>query len=111
MPYLLKSKMWLEKDGRKVFGDGPLDILERIEKSGSLRQAAAQINMSYSQAWRLIRMLERNLGFKILLKQAGGAGGGYSSLTPEAKRLTAAYGAFRREADSALAELHQKYFM
>jgi len=107
----LKSKIWLEKDGRKVFGDGPWDILKRVERTGSLRQAAAEINMSYSQAWKLIRMLERNLGYHLLEKRAGGSGGGYSSLTPAASRLTEAYEIFRREAGESLEALFSKHFM
>ncbi|MDY6827124.1 MAG: LysR family transcriptional regulator [Bacillota bacterium] len=109
MPYELKAKIWLEKNGEKVFGDGPLDILERVKRTGSLRQAAAEIKMSYSQAWHLIKMLEANLGFPILEMQAGGAGGGYSNLSAEAVALIDAYGAFRKEAREALEGLFQKH--
>jgi len=30
----LRYKLWIEKDGEKVFGDGPLDILHRVERKG-----------------------------------------------------------------------------
>jgi len=109
MTYQLKAKIWLEKNNRKVFGDGPLDILRRVNQTGSLRQAAAEINMSYSQAWHLIRMLEKNLGFVVLEKQAGGQGGGHSKLTSEADNLVTAYELFRNEANSKLEELFEKY--
>lgn len=105
----LKVKMWLEIDNRKIFGDGPWDILKRVERTGSLRQAAAEINMSYSQAWRLIRMIEQNLGCPVLQKKAGGPGGGYSKLTSRAKALTSAYSQFRDEAEQALNKLHNTY--
>lgn len=104
----LKTKIWLEADNRKVFGDGPADILMRVARTGSLRQTAAEINMSYSQAWKLIQMIEENVGFTILEKQAGGAGGGHSKLTPKAAELTKAYDKFRREAESDLDELYKK---
>ncbi|MGM0689552.1 MAG: winged helix-turn-helix domain-containing protein [Bacillota bacterium] len=109
MSFQLKSKIWLEKENKKVFGDGPLDILKRVERTGSIRQASAEINMSYSQAWRLIKMVEQNLGFPILRKKTGGAGGGYSSLTEEASALIAAYDAFRHEANRSLERLFQKH--
>ncbi|NMA91928.1 MAG: molybdenum-binding protein, partial [Firmicutes bacterium] len=32
-------KIWLERGGEKVFGDGPCDILQRVERTGSLRAA------------------------------------------------------------------------
>ncbi len=110
MTLRLRSKLWFEKDGKKVFGDGPWDILKRIERTGSLRQAAAEINMSYSQAWRLVKMLERNLGFPLLDKKAGGPGGGYSSLTPAASMFTKSYESFRMEAEDSLEDLFLKHF-
>jgi molybdate transport system regulatory protein len=105
----LKAKIWLESGGRKVFGDGPCDILQRVERTGSLRQTAAEINMSYSQAWKLIKMIEENLGFPVLEKQVGGAGGGHSKLTGQAARLTLAYEQFRQEAEASLDELFDKH--
>lgn len=111
MIYNLKSKIWLESDKKKIFGDGPLDILKRVEQTGSLRQAAAGIAMSYSQAWRLIKMIENNLGYHILQKKAGGTGGGYSNLTPQAAKLVSAYDSFRHEADRSLEELFEKHLL
>jgi molybdate transport system regulatory protein len=107
--YNLRAKIWLEKENQKVFGDGPCDILKRIEQTGSLRKAAAEINMSYSQAWRLIRMIETNLGCAVLEKKVGGRGGGYSTLTPQASKLTAAYGQFRSAAENSLDQLYQQH--
>ncbi len=109
MSYKIKAKIWLENENLKVFGDGPWDILKRVERTGSLRQAAAEINMSYSQAWRLIRMIEENLGFPVLEKRAGGSGGGHSYLTPRAVKLTSAYGSFRHEAGQILEGLYEKH--
>lgn len=105
----LKTKIWLEADNRKVFGDGPADILMRVARTGSLRQTAAEINMSYSQAWKLIQMIEENLGYTVLDKQVGGAGGGHSKLTPRAAELTKAYDKFRREAAKDLDKLYRKH--
>ncbi len=109
MSYNLRAKIWLEKENQKVFGDGPWDILKRIEQTGSIRKAAAEIKMSYSQAWRLIRMVETNLGFTVLEKKTGGTGGGHSTLTPQAAKLTAAYGSFRSAAENNLDQLYQQH--
>lgn len=109
MAYNLRAKIWLEKENQKVFGDGPWDILMRIEQTGSIRKAAAEIKMSYSQAWRLIRMIETNLGCAVLEKKAGGSGGGHSTLTPQAAKLTAAYSSFRSAAENSLDRLYQQY--
>lgn len=106
----LNYKLWLEESGEKVFGDGPWDLLRRVKESGSLRQAADQINMSYSQAWTLLDELESRLGFDLLASQAGGSAGGGSELTEKGELLAKTFGNFRREAEATLAELEDKHF-
>jgi molybdate transport system regulatory protein len=90
MPFKLKYKIWLETTG-KVFGQGPCDILLRIKRLGSLRAAAAEMGMSYSHAWKLIKGLEKRLGYKLLDSQVGGVSGGGAVLTPEARELIKRY--------------------
>jgi len=110
MTLKLRYKLWIEKDGGKVFGDGPLDILHRVEKTGSLRQAAEEINMSYSQAWNLIKDLEKRLGFNLLKRKIGGERGGGSKITEEARELMIKFKLFREEADQSLHLLYEKTF-
>ena len=106
----LRYKLWVEKDGEKVFGDGPLDILRRVEGTGSLRQAAAEINMSYSQAWNLMKDLEKRLGFNLLRRKVGGKKGGGSELTDKARELMMKFEIFREKADRSLYSLYKKIF-
>ncbi len=107
--YKLRSKIWLEDRG-KVFGDGPCELLEKVDRMGSLRKAAADMKMSYRQAWDLIRMLEENLGFPLMERQAGGSQGGGSFLTREGRTLMLRYREFRREAGTSLDLLFKRYF-
>jgi molybdate transport system regulatory protein len=106
----LRYKIWLEKNGEKAFGDGPLDILHRVETTGSLRQAAEEINMSYSQAWNLIKDLEKRLGFDLLKRKVGGEKGGGSELTEEAKELMMKFELFHQRTDQSLNSLYNKIF-
>ena len=106
----LRYKLWIEKDGEKVFGDGPLDILHRIEKTGSLRQAAEEINMSYSQAWYLMKDLEKRLGFNLLKRKVGGERGGGSEITEEAGELMMKFKMFRNKAKESLNLLYKEIF-
>ena len=50
-------KIWLDQDG-KAFGDGPYDLLKRIEATGFLHKDTKQMEMANSQAWKLTRMIE-----------------------------------------------------
>jgi molybdate transport system regulatory protein len=106
----LRYKLWIEKDGEKVFGDGPLDILHRVERTGSLRQAAAEISMSYSQAWNLMKDLEKRLCFDLLKRKVGGEKGGGSEITEEARELMVQFKMFRKRADQSLHLLYKKIF-
>ncbi len=106
----LNYKLWLEEKEERYFGDGPCDILQRVDRLGSLRKAAAEINMSYSQAWNLIKKLEEKLGFKLLEKRVGGESGGGSHLTDKGRFLAESFADFRREAQEKLTMLEDKYF-
>ncbi|QRN86763.1 LysR family transcriptional regulator [Clostridia bacterium] len=105
----LKFKIWLENDG-KAFGDGPYQLLIGVNNLGSLRKAAQDMNMSYSLAHKLIKSLEVELGYPLIERTVGGAGGGGSSLTKEAKDLMQNYHSFIQEAEAALNQLFHKYF-
>ena len=106
----LRYKIWLENEEGKVFGDGPFDILSRVERTGSLRQAALEINMSYSQAWNLIKGLEKRLGFNLLKREVGGEKGGGSEITEEAKKLMMKFKLFHEKADQNLNLIYQQIF-
>lgn len=102
-------KIWLDQNG-KAFGNGPYELLKRVERAGSLRKAAGQMKMSYSKAWRLIQLLEGRLGFPLLNKKVGGIYGGGSLLTPEAKDLMDHYEKFQKEVRESLNQIFQKHF-
>jgi len=102
-------KIWLDQGG-KVFGDGPYELLQRVKKTGSLHQAANQMGMSYSKAWRLIRALEERLGFPLLQRKVGGDSGGGSHVSPIAMDLMSHYERFRKDVKEAIEEIYQRHF-
>jgi len=102
-------KVWLDQNG-KAFGDGPYELLKRVEKTESLHQAAKQMGMSYSKAWCLIRSLEERLDFPLLGRKVGGQFGGGSLVTSEAKILMKHYERFRRDVERTLEKIYQKHF-
>jgi molybdate transport system regulatory protein len=102
-------KVWLDNHG-KVFGDGPYELLRRVEKMRSLHQAANQMGMSYSKAWRLIQTLEERLGFALLERKVGGLSGGGSRVTPQGKDLMNHYEGFRKDIEKSLEKIYRKHF-
>lgn len=105
-----RYKVWLEKDGQPVLGDGTALLLEKIAQLGSIKQAAASMSMSYRQAWGTLKKAEIRVGVTLLQKQVGGESGGGASLTEDAYDLLAKYKRFREELDSAMHEIFLRYF-
>lgn len=107
--FKLKYKLWIEQEG-KAFGIGPSVLLKTIYKTGSLNNAAKEMKMSYSQAYNLVKSLEKRLGFTLIESKIGGSGGGGSTLTKEALELIQTFDNFSRESELVLEELFQKHF-
>ncbi|ADL12022.1 winged helix-turn-helix domain-containing protein [Acetohalobium arabaticum] len=106
----IKWKIWLEEDDGKVFGDGPRELLSKVKELGSLRQAAKAMDMSYSKAWSIISMIEKNLDVELLQRQIGGSNGGGSELTEEGKEILIKYHKMEQEVDHTLQKIFQNFF-
>ena len=72
-------------------GVGTAWLLRGVEKTGSLSEAAKEMDMSYSKAHKLVKTLEAALGTKVLASQRGGSDRGGSALTPEGLRFLKRY--------------------
>jgi len=101
-----RVKVWLEMEGHDVFGFGVGEILRAVDKAGSIKHAAAEMGMSYRYVWGRVKKAEQVLGRRLVETQVGGQGAQRSFLTPEGRRLTAAFLAFR----SRMTELARKEF-
>jgi molybdate transport system regulatory protein len=88
----IKSKLWIEVEGKPVFGRGRRFLLQAIDKYGSINQAAKEINISYRKAWGYIKAMEERLGIKLVERQTGGKDGGGAILTEEARSFLEKYG-------------------
>jgi molybdate transport system regulatory protein len=97
-----RAKLWLEKDGRIVLSEYRVRLLQLIEDTGSLTDAAAEMGLSYRRAWGKVREIEQNIGLKLVESAAGGAGGGGSRLTPAGRRLVERFGRYSERARSDL---------
>ena len=82
-------------------GPGKIALLEHIDSSGSLSQAARELGMSYRRAWLLLDDLNHTFTEPVATTSAGGTGGGGAFLTPFGKKLVFAYRDTEREAGEA----------
>ena len=102
--------LFTDDDGNKFFGEGPLWLLRCVERTGSLRAAAIEMEMAYSKATRLLKQAEANLGFPLTTRSTGGRDGGGSVLTPEGKRWLRQYEAYRDACVKANQTLYRQFF-
>lgn len=93
----------------KCFGPGIAELLERVERTRSLRKATIEMDMAYSKAWKIVKTAEKNLGFPLLETATGGAGGGGARLTEQGRQFLHAFRSFeeavRGYADEAFLEI------
>ena len=102
--------VFTDDNGIKFFGEGPLRLLHFVEKTGSLRAAAMEMEMAYSKASKILKQAENSLGFPLTARSTGGKDGGGSILTPEGKRWLRQYEAYRNACVKANMELYRQYF-
>lgn len=92
-----RAKVWLEVDGKYVFGLGICRILEAVDETGSIKDAAASVGRSYRHVWSRVKEVERALGIPLVATQVGGGTARRSTLTEPARQLTASYRKMREE--------------
>ncbi len=102
-------KVWLDNRG-KAFGDGPYELLKRVERTHSLHGAAKEMGMAYSKAWRLIGTMEKRLGFLLIERKVGGIAGGGSRVTSQGKELMMRYNRFQKDVDNSLEKIYRTHF-
>jgi molybdate transport system regulatory protein len=90
----LLSKQWLvDENGMIIIGEGRQEILETIERTGSLNRTAKIMKMSYKAVWSKIKATEAHMNIKIVHadRKLG------SRLTKEGKELLDKYNLLKKE--------------
>lgn len=90
-PRFPEIRFRVDFDDRCSIGVGKIRLLEAVERTGSLSQAAREIAMSYRRAWLLIDSMNAEFDTPVISASAGGTGGGGAKLTPFGRELIAAY--------------------
>ena len=63
----LKSSQWIvDEDNNIIIGKGRAEILENIEKTGSINQTAKMMQMSYKAVWSKIKATEKHMNARIV---------------------------------------------
>ena len=74
-----------------VIGPGKIELLEHIEREGSISAAAQCMGTSFRRAWHLVNSTNEALGRPVVETEVGGAGGGGAQLTDFGRELVERY--------------------
>ncbi|MES2430252.1 MAG: ModE family transcriptional regulator [Bacteroidota bacterium] len=111
MPTAIKAegRIWIETSEGKLVGKGRIELMEKINEFGSIRQAAAAMKMSYRQAWQLIDEVNTRGKTPMVISQRGGKGGGQAIVTEKGHEVIALYKALNNRFQKFLAKEAEKF--
>ena len=86
----VKTRLKIGKE-KPFFSVGPMELMEKIETYSSIKKATEAMGMSYTKALRIIRDIEEELGFPVVISMKGGNERGSTKLTEKGKQVLLAY--------------------
>lgn len=84
---VIRAKVWVELDNRLIMSDYLATLLKNIDRTQSLKSAAASMKLPYRTALKKINEIEAAVESPLVKSVSGGSTGGSSKLTPYAKEL------------------------
>ena len=120
----LRSKSMQDRSGGKLWPEIQITIargdtiltpesaqfLEMIGHMGTIQSACASVHMSYSKGWRMLNDMEKELGYPLVERSAGGASGGGTKLTEAGQKLLEGYQLYRECVRAYADELFRQIF-
>ncbi|WP_114964664.1 winged helix-turn-helix domain-containing protein [Alkalilacustris brevis] len=88
-------------DSHGMVGPGKAELLEWIDRTGSIAAAGREMGMSYKRAWMLIETLNAMFRAPLVESTRGGPRGGGATLTEAGREVLRLYRAFEEQAAKA----------
>ena len=96
-------------DGEGHFvGKGRIELLELIQKHGSITRAAVEMKMSYRQAWQMVEDMNLLADEPLVEKMPGGKGGGGTRLTARGEKAIKIFHEIDEEINKLAKQLAKK---
>jgi len=84
-------RLWIDRDGRAVLGEGRAELLAAIGRHRSITAAAKSVGISYRKAWNMIQEINRAAGQPLVESAVGGIKGGGAELTDRGRFAVEVY--------------------
>jgi molybdate transport system regulatory protein len=104
----IRGRIWLTRDGKNILGRGRVELLQHIQATGSISQAARAMKMSYKAAWDAVNAMGIALDTPLVSTSTGGKGGGGAQLTGAALTLIDRYHQLEQRHQAFLQQLEQE---
>ncbi|MCY6410996.1 LysR family transcriptional regulator [Acinetobacter sp. VNH17] len=98
----LKLHVRILSEEQIAFGPGKAELLEAIQRTGSISQAAKSMNMSYRRAWQLVDTMNQCFQSALVETQTGGTHGGGAVVTEFGQVILKKFRAMEQQAAQAL---------
>jgi molybdate transport system regulatory protein len=85
-----------------ALGPGKVDLLALVSETGSIREAAERMHMSYMRAWTLIRTMNRCFKEPLVEAARGGKQGGGARLTVTGRKALGFYRRMEEQSSAAV---------
>ncbi|MDB5555795.1 MAG: modE [Rhizobium sp.] len=102
MSELIRTNLRLTFPGDAPLSHGKAELMELIRETGSIRQAAARMDMSYRRGWLLVDELNRMFNQSVVETKHGGKSGGGAALTAFGEELLKRFRAMEKHTMKAL---------
>jgi molybdate transport system regulatory protein len=106
--YSIFFRIRIFDDKDHFVGKGRIELLENIQKFGSITKAAADMKMSYRQAWQLVKEMNEITGTPLVEKILGGKGGGGTKVTPMGEKVIKVFHEVHDKIDDFTTQLAKK---
>jgi molybdate transport system regulatory protein len=83
--------LWLDRKGKTLVGARRIELLEAIDRLGSITRAAKAVGLSYKAAWDSVDAMNNLARHPLLIRATGGSHGGGSYLTEHGRELVRLY--------------------
>ena len=98
----IRPRFRVIKGDEILLGPGKADLLEAIDRTGSIRQAAVELGMSYMRAWTLVKTMNEGFRSPLVESSRGGSGRGGASLTKTGRTVLELYREMERDSLAAI---------
>jgi molybdate transport system regulatory protein len=99
----LKLKLQLYCGDEIAMGPGKADLLEAIQRTGSISAAGRDLGMSYRRAWLLVDTMNRCFAKPLVETHPGGGKNAGARVTPAGQAALAAYRGLSAQVEGGVA--------